>query len=344
MTIQAVSKSIALEYVKTIGITNNQPIGRGFAFPYDTAISSDGRIYVLNVSRSNAGQGQRIQVCNLDEDWFGEFGKGRGPGDDQFGQPVCVAFDSRDQLYVTDDHLGEIKVFSKEGQPVRRWGSKGSAAGELDGGAGIAVDGEDNLYVVDQRNNRVQKFTPDGELLLAWGEAGSGAGQFSLPWGLGLDSQGNVYVADWRNDRIQKFTADGEFLLVIGESGGGDGQLSRPSGVAVDSEGFVYVADWGNERVQVFGPEGDFRLKLLGQATVSKWAQEWLDANVDELEARNRSQLLVERLPEHLESAYHTASQVEPYFWGPVSVRLDKEDRLYVTEHSRHRIQVYQKA
>jgi hypothetical protein len=54
--------------------------------------------------------------------------------------------------------------------------------------------------------------------------------------------------------------------------------------------------------------------------------------------------LLIEKLPEHLTSPYHTASQVEPYFWGPVSVRLDKEDRLYVTEHSRHRIQVYQKS
>jgi hypothetical protein len=198
--------------------------------------------------------------------------------------------------------------------------------------------------VVDQRNNRVQKFAPDGKLLLKWGEAGSEEGQFNLPWGLGLDNRGNVYVADWRNDRVQKFTAGGEFLAVIGEPGEKDGQLNHPSGVAVDGDGFVYVADWGNERVQVFGPEGDFRIKLMGQATLSKWAQEWLDANVDEREARERSQLFVEKLPDHLRSPYHVASQVEPYFWGPVSVRLDKEDRLYVTEHSRHRIQVYQKS
>jgi len=344
MATQAPPKTISLDYVKTIGITNNQPIGRGFGFPTDVAFSSDDRIYVLNVGRSESAKGQRIQICNLDEEWFGEFGNGRGPGDDQFGQPASIAFDSRDRLYVTDDRLGEIKVFDTEGKAVLRWGNKGSADGEMDGGAGIAVDAEDNLYVVDQRNNRVQKFTPEGKFLLKWGEVGSGEGQFNLPWGLGLDSESNVYVADWRNDRVQKFTADGEFVAVIGEPGQGDGQLSRPSGVAVDGEGFVYVADWGNERVQVFGPEGDFRLKLLGQATLSKWAQEWLDANVDEREARKRSQLFVEKLPEHLTSPYHTASQVEPYFWGPVSVRLDKEDRLYVTEHSRHRIQVYQKS
>ena len=35
------------------------------------------------------------------------------------------------------------------------------------------------------------------------------------------------------------------------------------------------------------------------------------------------------------------ASQTEAYFWGPVSVTLDDDGRLYVVEHSRHRVQVY---
>ena len=114
MATQAAPKTISLDYVKTIGINNNQPLGRGFGFPSDVAFSSDGRIYVLNGGRSNAAKGQRIQICNLDEEWFGEFGQGRGPADDQFGQPVCNAFDSHDRLYVTDDRLGEIKVFDAD--------------------------------------------------------------------------------------------------------------------------------------------------------------------------------------------------------------------------------------
>ena len=40
----------------------------------------------------------------------------------------------------------------------------------------------------------------------------------------------------------------------------------------------------------------------------------------------------------HEESSY-----IEKFFWAPVSVKLDSEGRLYVTESNRHRIQVYQR-
>lgn len=49
-------------------------------------------------------------------------------------------------------------------------------------------------------------------------------------------------------------------------------------------------------------------------------------------------------LPAHLNTPYHISSQTEPYFWGPVSVTLDGDGRLYVAETNRHRLQIYQKA
>ena len=102
------------------------------------------------------------------------------------------------------------------------------------------------------------------------------------------------------------------------------------------------MADWGNERVQVLAPDGSFQLNLRGQATLSKWAEEFLAANDDEKSARDRSDL-TPPLPEHLNSAYHVSSQTEPYFWGPVSVSLDGNGRLYVTLTNRHRFQIYRK-
>jgi hypothetical protein len=139
-----------------------------------------------------------------------------------------------------------------------------------------------------------------------------------------------------------KFANDGEFLAIYGSSGGGEGQFQRPTGVAVDSEGFIYVADWGNERVQVLGADGSFRLLLQGQATVSKWAEDYFASNPEEMAERDISNL-VPKLPAHLNTPYHVSSQTEPYFWGPVSVTLDREGRLDVAETNRHRFQVYQK-
>jgi DNA-binding beta-propeller fold protein YncE len=108
-----------------------------------------------------------------------------------------------------------------------------------------------------------------------------------------------VYVADWRNDRIQKFTPDGQFVARFGESGQGAGQFNRPSSVAVDSEGYIYVADWGNERVQVLGPDGTFQLQLRGQATLSKWAEEFFAANPDEWQTRVIANLIPNLPPQH---------------------------------------------
>ena len=342
MVTQAGAKTIQISYLKTIGIVNNGLNGRGFGTPYDLAVHRNGRIFVLNRCDPPRAAAIRVGICNLDEDYLGEFGYGYGSGDGQMVWPVAMAFDSSERLYITDEHNQRISIFDNLGKFLDKWGTPGTAEGELNGPAGIALDQDDNVYVVDQHNHRVQKFTSDGSYLLGWGELGSGSGQFNLPWGLAVDSQGDVYVADWRNDRVQKFSVGGRFLASFGEPGQGEGQFNRPSGVAVDGEGFIYVADWGNERVQVLGPDGGFQLLLRGQATISKWAADYFASNPEEKKERDHSNL-TPNLPGHLSSPYHVSSQTEPYFWGPVSVSLDGEGRLYVTEANRHRSQVYQK-
>ena len=330
-----------LEYLKTIGILSNDT-GRGFSHPYDLAISSDRRIFVMNRCDPVRYPCIRVGICNLQEDYLGEFGNGFGSGDGQFGWPVALAFDKQDHLYITDEHNHRVSVFDSSGQFLSKWGVYGYADGELNGPAGIVIDANQHVYIADHHNNRIQVFSTDGQYLSQWGEEGSGDGQFNLPWGIALDSQGNVYVADWRNDRIQKFDANGRFLASFGESGDGDGQFHRPSGVAVDSAGYIYVADWGNERIQVLGPDGSFQVKLRGQATLSKWAEEFFAANPDEKQERDISNLVPD-LPPHLDTPYLISAQTEQYFWGPVSVNLDAEGRLYITETNRHRIQIYQK-
>ena len=222
---------------------------------------------------------------------------------------------------------------------VSKWGVKGDSEGEFNGPAGIAVDSAGLVYVCDQRNHRIQKYTSEGKFLSQWGVRGSEPGEFNLPWGIGVDISDNVYVADWRNDRVQKFDSSGQYLETIG--GSGEGSLNRPSGVSVDRNGNIYVTDWGNERLQVFDSNGKAISSMRGEATLSDWAKDFFESNQDEMETREISNLNPD-IPDHLNTPYHISSQTESYFWGPVSVRIDSNNRLYVVESNRHRIQIYE--
>lgn len=341
MTTQTAVSAGPVEYVKTIGITTNQS-GRGFINPYDCAFSNDGRIFVLNHADAARQALIRIGVLNWDEDYLGEFSKGTGRGEGQWTLPIGMAMSADQRLHVTDEHLHRVTVFDTDGEFVRMWGEKGDGSGQLNGPSGIVVAPDGTVYVAEQYNHRIQVFTAEGESQTTWGEFGDGTGQFNMPWGLALDGAGNVYVADWRNDRVQKFTAGGEHLATYGSSGDGDGQFSRPSAVAVDSGGYIYVADWGNERLQLLDSDGNFVQMLRGQATLSKWAQDFMSVNPDEYNTRQMANLVPD-LPEHLDTPYLVSAQSEPYFWGPVSLRLDAEERLFVVEANRHRIQIYQR-
>ena len=329
-----------LEYFMTLGMTVME--GRGFYYPVDTAIGQDSRLYVVNRSLDNVARGVRVTMCDIDSEYYGNFGS-FGNKDGQFEWPSGGAIDSRGRVYISDEQLHRISVFDHSGAFLSQWGAHGSGEGDLDTPSGIAFDDQDNLYVSDTYNHRIQKFTADGRFLLSFGSQGQGNRELNLPWGVILDGNNNVYVADWGNDRIQKFSPQGDCLASYGASGIADGEFRRPSSVAVDGEGYIYVADWGNERVQVLDPQGGFVMKMRGEATLSKWAANFLSVNEEEGAARARANL-DPKIEYFVDVPHEESSHIEKFFWSPVSVKLDRAGTLFVTESNRHRIQVYKRS
>ena len=333
----------SFRYSHTVGFYSLN--GRGFNNPVDVALGRNGKMFVANRAGADVPARmfyKRITVCNVDEEYFGEFSSG-GTGDGQIVWPVSLAVDADENIYVSDEALHRISVFDKDWNFVRKWGSEGTGDGEFDRPAGLVLDHDGNLLVVDALNHRVQRYTTDGRFLGSFGEAGTGDGQFSFPWGVAVDPTGNVYVSDWRNDRIQKFDSAGLHLATWGGPGAADGQFRRPSGVAVDEEGLVYIADWGNERVQVLGPDGGFVAKFRGESTVSQWGMDYFIANEDELEERHKADMEPVPDPWARDIPAEQSASIEKLFWGPTSVKVDDQGRIYVVEVSRARIQVYVK-
>ena len=303
-------------YIKSIGMR------RVTSGPVDVAISKDGTLNVL----CRTELGTYIRKCSWEDDDLGTIG-GAGTADGSFVWPASLIMDRDENMYVSDEALNRITILGSDGKFLDKWGEKGSGEGQLNRPSGMAFDAQrENIYLADTLNHRIQKFTRGGEFLGSFGSFGHGEGEFDMPWGIATDEDGDVYVTDWRNDRIQKFTGEGEFVFQIGTSGNENGQFNRPSGVTVDADGDIYVVDQGNNRVQLFSREGRYVEKFMGDSGLSRMGRDYLRANAMVLRLREMTNLEAQKL-----------------FRGPVSVKVDDQYRMYVTDYGCHRVQVYQK-
>ena len=332
------TKKSFLDYSHTIGICVMD--GRGFMFPVDTAIGKNGRIHTVSRAYTPAVFQLRITMYDINSKFYGVYG-GYGENLGEFRWPTGMACDKSGNIYLSDELNHRINIFSDEGNPIKYWGKAGINEGELNGPSGIAFDSHDNLFVADHLNNRIQKFTKDGDFISSFGDKGPDV--LNMPWGVFVNVDGFIYVADWGNDRIAKYDSNGKLIRYFGNRGSENGQFKNPSGVAVDKDGYIYIADWGNERLQILDENGNFIETFRGQATLSKWGEEYFDGNYEEAEPRSRSNLDPDPVQfggdPHEESAH-----IEKFFWGPTSVKLDDNGRIYVTESNRHRVQIYERA
>jgi RHS repeat-associated protein len=164
-----------------------------------------------------------------------------------------------------------------------KFGSKGTAGGQVDEPKHDAVDARDNVWVADSANHRIEEFSSTGTFMLAvgWGVkdgkaeaetcitscqagiSGTGSGQFEDPFGIAISqSSGNIYVADYLADRIEEISSTGAYVASFGTKGSAGGQFSSPQGVAIDASGNVWVADGGNNRIQELSSSGSFMLAI----------------------------------------------------------------------------------
>src|SRR5919109_141281 len=199
----------------------------------------------------------------------------------------------------------------------------------------VAPAGDGHLFVLNRSNIfdapvgglRIGIITLDEDYLGEWGAYGTGPGQLVWPNSMVLDAHGRLLISDeWRHD-VQCFDQDGTLIHRWGGPGTADGHFNRPAGLSIDHAGHIIVADWGNERVQILRPDGAHLATLHGDATLSKWAREFIEASPDVAAKRQSAADL----------------EAEKRFWGAVSVRVDGTGRLYVAEHSRHRLQIYKR-
>ena len=194
--------------------------------------------------------------------------------DGMFRAPTDVAFDSDDNIYVSDGYINSrVAKFDKHGNWIKSWGARGSGGAHANENPGqfntphnIAIDRQNNVYVADRGNRRIQVFDRDGNfqrfILLnvpydkkrhpVLGNLAASPPDETQPWTIcitnGLTQY--LYTTDSEPGRLYKLTLDGKIVGTLGESGHDVGQFNWVHALACPSEDVIYAADMNNWRVQ----------------------------------------------------------------------------------------------
>ena len=230
--------------------------GDYLADPWGIAVADDGLIYVTDIRLS------RITEITPGINTFRSIGGYSFWDPAKFSTPEDIAFSEDGTFFVVDSGMNQVKQFTRTGELLNYWGSRGQDPGEFEQARAVAISNTGKVYVADLGNSRIQVFDLAGNFITTWGSYGSGNGEFIYPRGIATDSTGNVYVVDEHNHRVQKFSETGTFLLTWGNPGSGDLQFQRTTGITIDTNDLVYVMDAGNAKVKVFNTDGELQSSI----------------------------------------------------------------------------------
>ncbi len=123
------------------------PITNGLKMPEDVAVSSDGKVYVVD--------GYQNKVLIYDK-------KGQPAGSISIQKPTSVAVNNG-FIYIGTNNDLSVKILDSSHNII---GSLGIGAGEFKLPRNIAIDkATGNVYVVDQLDNSIKAYTPTGTFI-----------------------------------------------------------------------------------------------------------------------------------------------------------------------------------
>jgi len=117
--------------------------------------------HIINNKKPNPPKGAMVKMTLAEE-----YSIGGGEKDEEvFSESIFITADDKENLYVLDMKLNNIKVFDSSGTHIRAFGKQGQGPGELNMPTGIQVTSNGELMVEEVLNRRLSFFTPEGEFL-----------------------------------------------------------------------------------------------------------------------------------------------------------------------------------
>lgn len=279
---------VAMDDAGTLFVVGDKGTGKRKPDGEVLAFSNSGSVIALDRA-GNALVGDRSMVFKVGPDnqisvvagqaGIAEWGRTKSavPGR-WMGAPVGMVFDSKGNLYVSDEANHQVRMIAPDGNlsiiaGVGEAGYSGdgklATRANLRSPRGICIDRNGDLLVADSGNHAIRRIDRNGFIWTSVGTGSSGitgdggdARRAMLNWpsAVALDSAtGDLYVADTENHRIRRVSPFGSISTVVGTDAGlaGDGgaatmaKLLKPSGIAITGRRELVIADTGNRRIRV---------------------------------------------------------------------------------------------
>lgn len=232
--------------------------------PQALEVGKDGRLYIVE-------ENKEVRILKADGTSFLTLPKKIGEKV-LLDSPTDIALSDK-FLYITDQGLDQVIVFTLDGKFHDAFGSRGSGPKKFSDPQGIFIH-KGVVYVADSGNDRIQVFGPDGVYLHALDGRGGQEDVPSLnrlkePQDLIIDPRGNMAVID--DDGVKAYGPGGNFIALLLEE-------KSPTALALCQDGF-FVADRKSYSVRkynfdrrllfTFGTKGEGRAQFQSLSALS---------------------------------------------------------------------------
>jgi sugar lactone lactonase YvrE len=256
-------------------VTGEIPIPAGWGTLRGIALSSDG-LYLTTWAQFNGVRGLRPDGAvafefRMQKPTAADYAALGRQADWEVDQgfdavPAGIAEDPEGRLWVTDPAFGQVHVYDRRGNLLKRLGvprPRGFELSDMKNPTLLAYHrGTNRMYVLDPLVQTVRAFDvktmdfitdAEGKPLYGWKRGGAGPGGFQEPRGIAVTRQGELVIADGIDGRIQIFDPEMEYLsqLVTAAGGTKPAGMGAPAGMAVEGN-TLYVCEPLAARIAVF--------------------------------------------------------------------------------------------
>jgi sugar lactone lactonase YvrE len=160
----------------------------------DLAISSTGVIFVADTGNN------RVQIFSNGGVFLKEISSDISG---KLDEPVAVAIDPQNELYVLDKGRAVVSTYSAKGEPLGVFGKQPDGSDLLVKPVALMAT-HDEVFVVD--SNQVKVFSHKGQYIRSFAAPGNGPGELAEPVAITSTGDTTFAISERNNERVQTFS------------------------------------------------------------------------------------------------------------------------------------------